>query len=519
MPMLRRLFQPTLSDLLGLLLLILVIVSGSRRLFGDADVATHVATGRWILDHRSIPTTDPFPGPFHGHEWFAHEWLTDLLMAAVHAGAGWPGIVWLSAFLIAAAHVILYRHLLRRGDDALAAFGATMAAAAAASMHWLARPHLVTVLFLVIWAAVLEGVARGALPPRRLFLLPPLALLWTNLHGGFLMAPVILACYGAGVVLQEARGGGSRLLPRRLAPWTIAALLTAGAVLVNPWGYRLPLHEIAYIALHGEAIGHTAEFESPNLMDRAGMATAGFLLLCLAGLALGLIAAVRAQRRGGPHWTTRFHPGTLLAFLGTVAMALRSIRHVELMVIFGAILLADGVSIGIAPKVPRDVRALLEPLRRRERQAGGGLFLAGLLIAALLAVSGRFPESGFDASLFPVKQVRKLRDMGVRPAGPVFTPDVWGGYLLLEWPEAPVLVDGRWDMRGDAFYLRYADTLGAGPGWERNLAEDRVDWVLLPPEAPLAPALRSSPEWDFRGGDATAEVFQRKPEAAGSDSR
>jgi hypothetical protein len=518
MPKLRRLFQPTLTDLLGLLLLVLVIVTGSRRLFGDADVATHVATGRWILDHRSVPTTDPFPGPFQGHEWFAHEWLTDLLMGAIHAAAGWPGIVWLSALLIAAAHVILYRHLLRRGDDAVAAFGATMAAASAASMHWLARPHLVTVLFLVIWTAALEGVARGALPSRRLFLLPPLALLWANLHGGFLMALVILGCYGAGVVL-EALGRGSPPEPRRLAPWAIAALLTAGAVLINPWGYRLPLHEIAYIALHGEAISHTAEFESPNLRDRAGSATAGFLVLCLAGLAVGLIAAWRAQRRGGPPWTSRFHPGTLLAFLVTAAMAWRSIRHVELMVIFGAILLADGVSIGLAQKAPRDLRMLLEPWRRRERRAGGGWFLTGLLIAAVLAVSGRFPESGFDAALFPVKQVRALRERGVRPRGPVFTPDVWGGYLLLEWPEAPVLVDGRWDMRGDAFYLRYVGTLGAGPGWATNLAEDRVDWVLVPPEAPLARALHASPEWDFRGGDPTAEVFQRKPEAAGPDSR
>jgi hypothetical protein len=74
----------------------------------------------------------------------------------------------------------------RRGDDVVVAFGAVVAAAATASSHWLARPHLLTVLFLVIWNILLEQVCAGRLGRGALAFLPPLALLWATVPGGAL---------------------------------------------------------------------------------------------------------------------------------------------------------------------------------------------------------------------------------------------------------------------------------------------------------------------------------------------
>src|SRR5438093_495135 len=66
------------------------------------------------------------------------------------------------------------------------------------------------------------------------------------------------------------------------------------------------------------------------------------------------------------------------------------------------------------------------------------------------------------------------------PAGPVLTPDIWGGYLILEWPQVLVYVDGRWDLRDDEFFQRYAAIILALPGWERGLKEEGVNLALLP---------------------------------------
>jgi hypothetical protein len=194
--------RPGFTDLLGVFLVVLVVLGGSHRLFNDADAATHVATGNWILEHRQIPRVDPFSATHAGAEWFAHEWLADVASALAWRAASWPGLLAASAIVIALAHVLLFRFLVRRGDDVVAAFGAVVAAAATASSHWLARPHLVTVLFLVIATTLLEEVVAGTRSRGALAVLPPLMLLWANVHGGFLVAFVVLGCHVAGALLS-----------------------------------------------------------------------------------------------------------------------------------------------------------------------------------------------------------------------------------------------------------------------------------------------------------------------------
>ena len=133
-----------------------------------------------------------------------------------------------------------------------------------------------------------------------------------------------------------------------------------------------------------------------------------------------------------------------------------------------------------------------------------------VLALGALAALGRLPDAGFDPDQFPVRMVQQLKNAGVAPTGAVLTPDIWGGYLILEWPQARVYVDGRWDMRGDAFWSRYASIYLARPGWERLLQEDGVALALLPPDAPIAAAMRASPAWRAGGADATAMVFERR---------
>src|SRR5207245_11162923 len=144
-------------------------------------------------------------------ECFAHEWLSEVASALAYRVAGCAGLLAASAIVISLAHVVLFRFLVRRGDDVLAALGAVVAAAAAASSHWLARPHLLTVLFLVVWTIVLEQVLSGRWRPRALLGLPPLALVWANVHGGFLVAFIVLGCYAAGALMAAlSRAPASR---------------------------------------------------------------------------------------------------------------------------------------------------------------------------------------------------------------------------------------------------------------------------------------------------------------------
>ena len=82
-----------------------------------------------------------------------------------------------------------------------------MLAAAASSIHWLARPHLFTMLFLVLFYGALENVREGrtrlaGIPYLAIF--PVVTILWANLHGGFFVGVVMIGAYGAAELLDRA---------------------------------------------------------------------------------------------------------------------------------------------------------------------------------------------------------------------------------------------------------------------------------------------------------------------------
>ena len=149
--------------------------------------------------------------------------------------------------------MLLFR-LARRKSNAIVALVVTMVAAAASSVHWLARPHLFTLLFMVLFYGALERVRDGrtrlAGVPY-LALLPVATILWTNLHGGFFVGILTIAAYGGGELLKaafSADGEERRPAVRRAGRYFLCALACLAASLANPYFYRLHVHVWQYVS-------------------------------------------------------------------------------------------------------------------------------------------------------------------------------------------------------------------------------------------------------------------------------
>src|SRR6185437_14288438 len=82
-------------------------------LLADGDTYWHIAAGRWMFQHFAIPTVDPFSYTMGGMPWTAHEWLSEIILAAAFAIGGWSGVIGAAAASFAAALAILTRYLLR----------------------------------------------------------------------------------------------------------------------------------------------------------------------------------------------------------------------------------------------------------------------------------------------------------------------------------------------------------------------------------------------------------------------
>ena len=135
--------------------------SGWISLLGDGDTGWHIRTGQYILEHRSVPTQDLFSFTRPGSPWFAWEWLTDAMYAVLFQIAGLKAMVLMAGLTIALYATLVLRYTLWRGANALVAAVTTMLAVGASSIHFLARPHLFTMLLLPVCLWMVEADRRA----------------------------------------------------------------------------------------------------------------------------------------------------------------------------------------------------------------------------------------------------------------------------------------------------------------------------------------------------------------------
>jgi len=487
-------------------------MKGARTLLGDGDTGWHLRTGEWILAHGRVPDRDIFSFTRSGQPWFAWEWLWDLLFGWLHLHAGMAAVALGSSLVLALTFALLFR-MARRRSDALVALALTLVAAAGSAGHWLARPHLFTMLFTVVFYSILDGggerTGGESGIPRRLWLLPPLMLLWTNLHGGFFIGILLIAACAAGqfaVLLRETGEGGRSQALRRGRGYLLVAAGCGAATFVNPYGYRLHAHILAYLA-DGFYRGNIMEFQSLNF--QSGQARYFEILL-----AAGAAAAFVRLRQGRLVWP--------LLFAVWAHWALYSARNVEIFVLLAAAPAAELVS-GVLRRLPamrlagwlrRRLQGLAECTREWNACDRGPRWhvasAAAILALAALLYAPQPPSAcraAYDPKSFPVAAAGRLERAGL--FGGVFTEDLWGGYLIYrEYPRGRVFIDGRSDFYGAEFAGKYIQAMGAQAGWERYLSRYRVETVLLPPDAPLAGALRQSGAWHLIYDDGVALIFR-----------
>jgi hypothetical protein len=500
--------MPSFADLAFLMPLVFLFgrMEGARSLLGDGDTGWHVRTGEWILDHGRVPDRDLFSFTRPGQPWYAWEWLWDAAFGWLHRHAGMAAVVWVNALLIALATALLYRLAHRKSGHPLLALVVTLASAAASSIHWLARPHLFTLLFLVIFATLLEQARAGH--PRALAWLPVLAGLWTNLHAGFFTGILLVTAYGAGELLEallSCQPAARRAAAARAWPYLLSAAACLAVSLINPYGWRLHAHILAYLA-DPFALGHIQEFQSANF--RPPLARYFELLL-----ALGAAAAFWSICRR--RWTDA------LLVVGAGHLALVAARNVPIYAILAAPViaraLAEWLRLVCAAELPawpaKAVRWLQETAPPwNALECVPRWRVTSLAAAVLLGTALYWPcaapafQSSYDPRRYPANALTALSS---HEGGAIFTHDEWGDYLIYRlYPRVHVFVDGRSDFYGAPFEERYVDVMNVRWGWEEHLRRYGVDTILLPPDAPLCGALKESGRWRVVYDDGVALIFR-----------
>jgi hypothetical protein len=452
------------------------------------DLAYHLRAGDIMLDTHAILRTDVFTVTAYGRPWLNQQWLAQIVLTTAFRPGGWFALVALRALLIAIVLAFVFLACRAAGATTRRAAFLTLASGLLLTGAFKLRPQL---LGMVCFAATAWLVARRRTHPQGVWIVVPITILWANLHGSFVLAPLLLGL--AWVEDRWERGQGERTL-------LLAGLGSLLATLVNPYGYRVWSYA-AGLATNPVIRRAITEWQPPTIRSYTG----AVFFLSVVVVAAVLIARVR---RPVP-W------GSLLPLGVYLAVALAAVRGVWWWMMVFPIVLA-----GVLPDRPARIG-------RRDPAGLQNAVIVGVLAAGVIGALFRWaPYSGRAISdqsrlwFAPVGITRELHRI-LRPGEVMLNTQQWGSWLEFEFPQNLVVADSLIEVPPPSVWWKYDAVSRGVEGWQTIVNSWHADVAVLSRDLQpyLIPKMKADPGWELVYEDAEGLIFRRvstSPTAAGS---
>ena len=494
-----RLLLPSFSDILFVLIIFWSFMAGEigwERLLLDGDTGLHIRIGDYILANHHVPTTDLFAFSRPGETWYAFEWLSETFFSLLHGPFGLKGVALASGLIIAATLTALLRYTLARGANSLIALLLALLTVNAASIHFHARPHIFTLLFMVVTLWLVSDDRQK--PSHRIWLLVPLTVAWANLHGGFLILFPLLALLAIGCAAEAYFWGD--LAVRRKSDAIRYAIVTAAcglASLINPYGIGLHAHVIEVMRAKW-ILDLVDEFKAPQFRSEAQL---DFMILLFLGLCI--IAPLVSKRR----------VTEALWILFFAYIALTSVRHVPNFAVVAmpiiALQLSEWWTLWVSNQPKTSIARVFDGIATQlgARFNWSSLWIPLTVVFLSLTGSIHWPKD-FSEKSFPVSIVQRHAEQIA--ASRIFTTDQWADYLIYNnYPRQRVFLDGRANYYGEKIMNDYIGLLGGRSEWKQILDQYQFDLVLCPDEMPLVSLMKTDPAWRIVDKEGKTFLFAR----------
>jgi hypothetical protein len=437
----------------------------------DIDSYWHVAIGREILTRHGV---DGLGRQWLGVDapgWRTSQWLSEVGMYLAVDHFGWLALPALRVVMGCALFAVYAATLIRRRHP-VASFIVVFLLVVGLEPLLQDRPATLSLVFLAALAAACERLWTTGLRPAPV-LVAVTCLVWAQLHGLWVLAPVAFLLVALGGVLDhEARPPGQ-------VSGALVCAAASCAGLVNPQGPASFLLPLRFRTSGESSINEWA----PTSFTMSLTAVWG-LLLCLL-----VLAWVRSARRV---------PATelLWVFVWTAfgVLALRNVGPAALMT------------------APVALRAVESSLAGRLRSSPVGSRREGHVLAGLLAVVVLGGGIVVGSSLSRVNPLQDTPALTIsRRLATVDRPlRIWNGYnssgSLIAFGgggtgHLRLVIDGRSDLWGSEYIAKVMDTQELTDDWQRSFEDFRPDAVLLGAETPLVVYLERAEHWQVAQRD------------------
>ena len=406
------------------------------------DLTYLIRAGEGILTTGVIPNVDTWTFTAAGLPWVDQQWGTEVVFATVYRLGGWTGLVLLRAVLVGIIFGCVYAICRRRGG--LSPRTSSILTLITFSVAAVALGLRAQALGMTFFAVLLLLVSERRAHPRLLWVIPPLVLVWANVHGSFFLAPLVL-----GLAWLEDLNDHVPHPNRTL----VVAIVSALAACVTPFGPSVWIYA-AGLTTNSAVTNDIAEWQATSIRTIPG--------LLFFGSVFG-VALVIARRGRATPWPTL---AWLAVFFLIGVYAARGIAWWPLAAVVAVAGLLANPSREPAKPEPEAV-----PLFRRLNAAIVVLFVVvGIaLLPVWRSVDARTGAPSGILVYAPPGITSALRDLA-KPGDRLFNPQEWGSWFEFALPGLPVAMDSRIEFYPPDVWRDYSGVLAGGDGWERRIA-------------------------------------------------
>lgn len=497
--------------LLGILLIFFISFSPPT----DPDLGWHLQDGNYLIHNNfQVAHHDIFSYTMPDFPLIMHEWVTDIWMFFLYNHFGLLPLSVIFALITTLAFIAAsFGVPARREYKIIAAILATIASIPVIGV----RPQMLNLLALAI---VIYMIFRFRKDPasRIIFWLPPFFILWVNMHGGFavglffvgLFLAVELGKHFSVFLLKRIAGfkrqkfgfrhikQASTFLVDSLRQSVLPAyslfrlggvLVVSGlATLVNPYGWHVYIEVFTTIfdKYTKSIINEWLPVTPANPMSHE------FLIY----LALLVILLLFSWRKND--YTYLLIAGVFL-WLGFTSW-----RHMPLFLI-----VSTPLWVGIVESLVG--KELLVVASRK--------WLLALMLIAVILVARQQAKDVVPKTLsidkmaegnYPLGAVRWLKANPIE--GRMFNEYNWGGFLIWQYPEKQVFLDGRmpsWKIGDYRAFEEFNNTMQFGKDWDKTMDKWNINFALIYNNIPNQIMFKQL-GWEVAYGDGLSLVMKRK---------
>lgn len=417
------------------------------------------------------------------HQWIDHEWGSGVIFYLILKFLGPAGILILQTMLVFLTFFFVSKIVKLRGVKTTSAYNFLFYYFAFMAINYIMeqpiRCQLFSFLFFTVFLYILELARSGKEKP--LWLMPPLMIVWCNLHGGCISGIGLIILYIIGEFLNK----------KTVKKYIYVLIPTVLALLINPWGWNyLEFLFMANTMRRVNIVEWQGIFSEPFIHQLQKSIIYMFALLLIES---GVIIKQSVSK------TFNFDKTKILVLAVTLYLGIQHVKLLPFSIITMACFLYDDFYTAF--------NFLTRDFFNKIANVKDTVIYLLILIFALSNINKKFFEPRLNFSTYPVLPVEFLKINGIQ--GNLLINFTYGSYASYKlYPQNKIYVDGRYEevyyddllILLDKFYSLYGN-------WDDLLKKYPPDIIILEKKYPVCAVLEKQTEWTSIFEDNNFIVF------------